>query len=405
MKFKYMPIYGVLALACCGLIATDSYAVSKVAAKNADPQYQEALNKHFDEYKEKEYFSGASLSVYIPNQPIKNFYVGRVSHDPTSDKITANTLFQIGSITKSFTAALLLQLEKEKKLRLDDTIGTYLPDYHKWSSITIKQLLNMTSGLPNYSETPLWNTAIYEDFPRIWTKEELIDFVYPKKLNPPIKSGYFYSNTAYVLADLIIEKKSEDTFQKAITERLINAANLTNTFYPVPTIDPAIQARLAHGYNYNQYENPALVGADLYLSNVSWAGAAGAVVSSSEDIIKWVNALFVDKKILDDTQKNKMMTLVSTSTGKPTKQATKQDPQAFGLGIIEMYREPIGRFWFYEGQTLGFRAFYLYKPCNGIIVSMIFNSATDGSNDSIGPFVLDIYTRILKKYPALACKE
>src|SRR5687767_3085026 len=90
-----------------------------------DTKLDEVLQKFYGTYKDVEYFSGATLSVSVPNEPIHNYYAGFVSHDKKSKKIDANTLFQIGSITKSFTGAIILQLEKENKLTLNAKLKNY----------------------------------------------------------------------------------------------------------------------------------------------------------------------------------------------------------------------------------------------------------------------------------------
>lgn len=386
------------------ILATNMYAAQQI--DNFDSKTQEILNQHYKKFKDLEYFSGAALSVYIPKQPIKNYYAGTVSHDQNSKKISADTLFQIGSITKSFTAAILLQLEKENKLQLNDAIKTELPNYGKWSQITITKLLNMTSGLPNYSDTPLFNVEIYNDTKRVWSAADLINFVYPNgNFSPPLKKGYFYSNTGYVLADMIIEKTTKNSFQQEITNRTIKPAELNNTFYPVPTIDKSILERQARGYNYNQYDNPVLVGEDVTDFNLSWAGAAGAILSTSEDIIKWTQALFTTNKILDDHQKHELTTLNSIDSGKPMTQTDAKHPKGFGLGVSQAFHKDMGRIWFYEGETLGFRALFLYKICNGVVISTIFNSATNAENDHAGDLMQKIYQLIITQHPELNCKD
>lgn len=189
--------------------------------------------------------------------------------------------------------------------------------------------------------------------------------------------------------------------------QLFKPAGLSHTFYPVPRVDPDQQRRLAHGYNYNQYDNPALVGKDVTANSMTWARAAGGLISTSEDVIKWVKALFVDNTILDATQKSKLMELVSTQTGKPIKQTTKDDPRGFGLGVIQGFDADTvnGHYWFYEGQTLGFRALYLYKACNGIIISTIFNSSTNSENDQGGKLLIQTYKQIMTAYPEYQCKD
>lgn len=371
-----------------------------------DEKAHDILNKHYHQYQDAEYFSGISLSIYMPNLPILNYYTGNVSHDDNSAPITANTLFQIGSITKSFTSAIMLQLETEGKLKLNDTLQTWLPEYDKWSAVPLEQLLNMSSGLPNYSDSPLWITEDYRHADHVWTKEELIKAVYPRgRFSPPLKSGYFYSNTGYILAELIIEKVTQQDFEDELFERTIKPAHLSNTFYPVPTPDKDIQTRMAHGYNFNQYDNPLLVGADVTHRNLSWAAAAGGMVSTSEDIIKWVQALFLSDAVLNKNQKQKMQHMISLATGKSLYETSIRDPRGFGLGVSQIKSDDskIGRFWFYEGETLGFRAMYMYTLCNGVIISSIFNSATNSENDHSKDLMQAIYNLVVEQNPKLRC--
>lgn len=395
-----------------GLCLFASNCMAATSQTVFDEHIKHLLSSHFDTYKQKEYFSGISLSIYLPGKmPLsenRNYYIGRVSHEPGSDKISGDTLFQIGSITKSFTAALALQLEKSDKLGLKDTIGKWLPDYPKWSPVSIESMLNMTSGLPNYSDTPLWNAEVYKNLSREWSDSELLDFVYPKgPFNPPLKDGYFYTNTGYILTSMIIEKAAGASLKQLYENHLFKAAGLTHTYYPIPRIDPVLQRKLAHGYNYNQYDNPALVGKDVTNNSMTWARAAGGIIATSEDVIKWVNALFASDAILNKAQKEKLMSLVSTQTGKPIPNTTKDDSRGFGLGVVQGYDPDImnGHYWFYEGQTLGYRAFYVYKPCNGIILSAIYNSSTNGENDQGAKVLVQIYKQIITDYPEYQCKD
>jgi len=367
---------------------------------------QNILLEHVKKYKETEYFSGAALSISIPGEKIHNYYAGTIAHDAGSKPVTEQTLFQIGSITKSFTAALILQLEKEKRLGLNDAIAKYLPAYTKWSQKKIVELLNMTSGLPNYSNSPLMMALEYQDPAHVWTDPQLIDYAYPKgAFAPPFKNGYFYTNTSYVIAAMIIEKQTGHSYKDELTERLIKPAHLTNTYYPVPTTEAAVQERMAHGYNFNQYDNPSAVGQDLYKNNLSWAAAAGGIVASTEDMIKWVQALFIDTSILDAEQKQKLMTVISTKTGKPLAKTSATDPEGFGLGVVSRYNteNPLENMWFYEGSTLGFRAFYIYVPCNKIIVATAVNSATDSENDHTIEVLLAAYKMVIDSHPSLRC--
>ncbi|MBA3324642.1 MAG: beta-lactamase family protein [Rhodobacteraceae bacterium] len=109
---------------------------------------QKLADDYVATWAEVEHTSGISISVNLPGDPATvDVVAGHVSRDPEAAPTTPATLFQIGSITKSFTAAALLQLQTEGKLDLDDTLGEWLPEYPAWKDVSIRRLLNMTSGV------------------------------------------------------------------------------------------------------------------------------------------------------------------------------------------------------------------------------------------------------------------
>lgn len=383
-----------LGLATLTLLSQDLYALKK---NTFDHQINEALRSHFLAYHEKEYFSGMAMSIYLPDQAIKNYYFGQSGHTQESRPIDASSLFEIGSITKSFTGAIVLQLQKENRLDLDTPIKAWLNDYPKWSALSIRSLLNMTSGLPNYSDSPLFNVDLDRNPEKKWLNQELIQYAYPPaSFSPPLKTGYFYSNTGYILVAMIIEKLTQHDFKTELENRLLKPAKLKNTFYPCPERDKGVRSRLVQGYGYNPYDNPEILGQDLSQTSLCWAGAAGALVSNSQDIIEWVKAIFIDTVLLDQNQKAEMMKIISTATGKSIRITNSKDRQGFGLGLAQAYDKDLGVFWFYEGQTEGFRALYLYSPKTGIIISSIFNSAVNAQNDHAGEFMKKIYSLVRK---------
>jgi D-alanyl-D-alanine carboxypeptidase len=401
------PINRILAVTVIAILITIFVAKQfSRTSSNFDVAAQKMLDNHIAQFKDMEYFSGGALSIYIPNEKIHNYYSGTISHDKDSKPVTDKTLFQIGSITKSFTGALALQLQKEKKLSLQEQVGKYHSAYPKWATITLTQLLNMTSGLPNYSDAPFFNTDITKNPDLTYTSEQLLNYAYPKgSFTPPLKAGYAYTNTGYVLLDMIIEKQTRHTYKEEITTRFITPLKLTNTFYPLPKIDNDVHERMAHGYNYNQYDNPALLGADTIYGNLTWAAAAGGLVASTEDIIKWAQALYIGKAVLDEDQKHELMSLVSTQSGKPISTVSASHPDGFGLGVAAKYNpeHPLETMWFYEGSTLGFRALYIYIPCNQVIIATAFNSATNSENDHAHNILIAAYDLVVKSHLALRC--
>ncbi len=195
-------------------------------------QLQQILDAYVKDRASIEGLSGAALQVDRgAGKPILAIYAG---DNGLSDKkpIGPDTLFQIGSNTKEFTSALILKLEAAGKLKIDDTIGRWLPQYPAWKDVTIRSLLQMTSPIPNYSETVAIGEIQVADIHHQFSDKDLIGFVDPGNgQHFPPASGWFYSNTNYILAALIIEAASGMNYEQALTTMIIEPLGLHDTFY------------------------------------------------------------------------------------------------------------------------------------------------------------------------------
>lgn len=374
--------------------------VVSFSSVNSDLRLENKLNtiikSHYQKYKDKEYFSGIGVAVSLPNKAISNYSIGTIAHEQTSAKMTADSLFDVGSITKSFTAVLVLKAMGQKKLSLSDPLDKTISDYPRWGKLNITQLLNMTSGLPNYTDTPTWNYLESQNLARQWSNSELIQFVYPNaKHNPPLKAGYFYSNTGYILAAMILEKIHSTSFAEQLKKQIFNPLKLQHTYYLNPEKNSEAYHWLVHGYGYNQYDNPILVGKDLHLNHLSWAGAAGGIVASPTDVALWVRDLFESPTLLTQSQRDQMMQLVACDNGKRIASTSEKHSEGFALGVAQKYTKKIGRFWYYEGSTLGFRVLYIYIPYSKIIIVVAFNSAVNVENDHAHELATKLYQAII----------
>jgi D-alanyl-D-alanine carboxypeptidase len=140
------------------------------------------------------HISTVALDVNLRGQAPIDVSSGTTTYGGTTPVTPAN-LFQIGSNTKAFTAAAILQLEAAGKLSIHDTVGKWLPQYPQWSSVRIESLLNMTSGIPGYDNLPAFETAFAQNPNRHWTLPELAAF----SQGQPLEPGWLYSNTNYIL--------------------------------------------------------------------------------------------------------------------------------------------------------------------------------------------------------------
>ena len=374
--------------------------------QNVIAQIQHTLDDYLAQRHEIEGISAVYLHVDLGDPgPVIEAYSGS-SGLRDNAPINGDTLFQIGSNTKHFEAALILKLEAAGKLDINQTLGDWLPEYPAWSRVTIRQLLNMTSHIPNYSETAAIGEIVASDLDHQFTNRELIKAAYPSADNRlPVPSGWFYSNTNNILAALIIEKASGSSLERAF-ESEFRRIGLHNTFYADGRYPEAVLARVPAGL----YKNAAclsyqptpcerstlapLIGKDMRLQNLSWAGGAGAIVSNPRDLAKWVRALF-GGRVIPPRQLAEMQRLVSQKTGAAVDQATEKEP-AFGLDIVQAYKADFGGlFWFYEGMTLGYRCIFAYLPQYDLVLTVATNSQPPEGQDQLGDLVLGRVLRIL----------
>lgn len=365
-------------------------------------EFQKLADTYLYQYRDREHISAVTLTANSKKNSI-TIYSGYTDFFNTSP-VNPSKLYQIGSITKSFIAAIILQLEATKELRfsIDDKLSTYLPQYPEWGNVTIRQLLNMTSGIPDYLSNDTYLRDLSNNPNKEWLPEEEVSYVAKNPLLFPPGTKWDYSNTNYILAGLIIVKLTGHSLEEEINKRFLpknNASqlNLKNTFYISHQYPSSITSRIVHGYrfggNIGKFIPPQT---DITNFSLSYAGAAGAMVSNTEDITRWVQAVLTPDRVLPAKQLEELVTLVSTATGKPLKTPNAGDPNGFGLGIGLSYAgsDFPGLIFNYEGMTMGYRALYIYIPNENLIISVTTNSSTDSDNDHLMELIGDIYTQL-----------
>ncbi len=325
------------------------------------------------------------MSVSPRPGPNIEAFAGKTGHGADDPKVDQNTLFGMGSTSKSFAAAVILLLEAKGLLSIDDTVGKWLPQYPAWGDVSIKRLLDMTSGIPNYSETEFISHMWVEDPKRDLTAEELIDAAYPSATNHlPVTTGYHYSNTNYILAGLIAAKAAGKPYADLVREMILEPQGLHSTFYSPGSYPPEVIARLAHGYFENtacaDYQPPdcketwnkPLIGQDVREDSTSWAQAAGGAISNARDVTRWMRAVF-EGRVVPPEQQAEWLSMISLKTGEPIAEVTEADPMGFALGVAQGLM-PEGKVWFYQGMTLGYRTLYVWFEDDDVLITVQTNS-------------------------------
>jgi D-alanyl-D-alanine carboxypeptidase len=383
-----MTVVALLALGLCSPAAAQSDNEALIAT------LQKALDSFVVTRAEPEHISAASLSVNLKGAERNiNLAAGTTQYPNSGAKVTPADLFQIGSITKSFTSVAILQLEAAKKLTIEDRLGQWLPQYPEWKDVTIRQLLDMTSPIPGYDSQPSIARMMGNDPDHWFTSWELVAAAYPHDGEPKPVSGWTYSNTNYILAQMIVEKAGGRPYAEVVRE-LAKETGLENTYYEQDLYPPAITNRMVSGYFFshdagNKLLAP-LLGRDVKNDSVSWMQGAGGIVSSMQDVSRWARALY-EGQLLADKQRHELMTLVSDRTGAPIAAPSPENPGAFGLGVGAGYRPELGAYWFYQGMTLGYRALYAYFPNNGAVIVVGLNSQPDDKQNRNGALLQEVY--------------
>jgi D-alanyl-D-alanine carboxypeptidase len=388
-----MKIITVLALALASL-AADAVAADRTPLQQ---QLEADLRHYLASRRTIEHISALSLSVSFPGDSADIQATAGTVEFAGGAAVTPANLYQIGSNTKAFTAVTLLQLEAEGKLSLQDTLGKWLAQYPLWHGVTLTRLLNMTSGIPTYDSLPAMQKAYAAEPHKDFSPGELIGYVYPGTAGAPAAtSGWSYSNTNYVLAELIIEKVTGHSYAEELRQRFFARPqlHLSDAFYESHQYPAAVIDRMVSGYFFsNTPDNAglaALYGKDMRDLSVSWARGAGAAVSTPTDLTHWVRALYHGGMLMPRQQKE-LESLVSLRTGKPIADIVAGDSRGFGLGVGRDMLPSLGKFWFYEGETLGYRMIYVWFPKSDVIIAVGINSQPNAADNHGQQLVQAIY--------------
>lgn len=219
-----------------------------------------------------------------------------------------NASFEIGSVTKQFTAVAILKLVEDGKLSLEDDFTKYMDFDTKGRKITIDQLLNHTSGIASYTEIEEFGSLVPQDLPR----DSLTRIIETKDFLFEPGEALIYNNSAYYFLGLIIEKITEKTYEDYLSEIIFQPLGMDNTYY-CSTSKPV--KNKAYGYDFS----PDGLQQKQYL-NHKWPYAAGSLCSTTEDLLIWMDALH-NQKIVTEAQYQKLVTPKTLNDGTPVRYA------------------------------------------------------------------------------------
>jgi len=364
-------------------------------------EIHEALQAAMDKSLENSGAIGVSAAVIFPDGQIWQGASG-ISHEGVP--VTTDMLFDIGSIEKNFQSALALKLVEEGLITLDDPLEKWFPPYpHINGKITIRQLLNMTSGLDKIVEdpnSPFRIGYVNIQHEKILTWEDIYnDFISEPNFEPGTKCEY--STTNYIVLKRVIEKAAREKQTKLFEDRLLKPYYLNHTladfFNPIPENMP-----IAHGWCDIDPDDDAEDITAVYSLNWLASLSPMLVYSTPGDMVQWIDELYYKKTVLSEEMLNAMLSFNSPVQNEPMM-------NGYGLGVVNINLGAILPQWKdvqvygHLGSQFGYTAFAGYFPELEISVSILFNRGCDVVTDRAVGIVSGVFFDVLFKH--LGVKE
>ncbi|HEX2222868.1 MAG TPA: serine hydrolase, partial [Thermoanaerobaculia bacterium] len=266
--------------------------------------------------------------------------------------VSPEMVFEVGSVTKQFTAAAILMLAERGELRFDDEVTRFFPDFPTHGKkITVEHLLTHTSGIPSYTGIEEWGQQVREDI----TVDQLIAFFRGKPLDFEPGSRMAYNNSGYVLLGAIVEKLSGKSYEDFIEQEIFQPLGMTRSRY-------GNRSEVVPGRAYGYIKKGDRYDTAPYVS-MTQPYAAGALLSTVDDLARWDKALSAER-LLRRASLDRMFTPVRLSNGLPT---------TYGYGI-SMYDFQGHRVTEHGGDIHGFSCHLLRVPEERLFVIVLSNN-------------------------------
>jgi D-alanyl-D-alanine carboxypeptidase len=334
-------------------------------------------------------FTPGSVMVLETPSGTYTFTYGTADWEGTRP-VSPDDHIRIGSITKTWTASVILQQVQEGKLALDDPVSDYRPDVPNGPNITVEQLLTMRSGLENYTQLPAFNAIQDAEPQKAWTPDELLAFAFAE---PPFAApgeAFHYANTNTVLLGLIAEELDGKPLAEIIQDRILTPLGMDESTFPAIT-DSSIADPHADGYMFGTNVS-TIDGAELppdelaaaeagtlqpnnYTNfNPSWGWSAGAGISTIGDLVTYVKALTGDDAALldEDLTAGRLDSIIASNPDVPE--------VGYGWGLARF-----GTMYGHTGELPGYNTFMANDPVNHITLVVWANLAPDPGPKGLPP--------------------
>lgn len=303
---------------------------------------------------------GLIVGVWAPDRNLTWVKAKGKANIATGDLMKDYYHFRIGSITKTFTYTVLLQLVDEKLLSLEDKLSKFFPDFPNADNVTIRMICNHTSGIYSYTKSSIFNNQMSTNPLKVWDLQEFLDIAKAQPYSFSPGTGYEYSNTNTIMAGMVVQKITGNKIEYEIKKRIIDKLNMNNTYYPA---DNLFLGQHSNGYGWFGFGDSKADVTEAF--DPSCSGAAGAIVSDIYDLRTWVEAAVKGALLSPDMQSQRMTPVSSTEL------------ISYGLGLESINTGSGGFVWGHDGMIYGYRSAAYYWPANNVTIVISYNSVED----------------------------
>ena len=278
----------------------------------------------------------------------------------TKEPMKIGLPFRIGSITKTFTGIMALQLYDEGKIVLDDPINDILLGIPNGKNITTREVGAMRSGLFNFSELPEFQAIVKENPYRIWVQDEMLLLGVNHEVYFPPGEGFHYSNTNTIILACAIERLADGSYEQELCERMFNPLCLKNTYYAAFIKEPCINGYVAK-------DNGKFMNVTEY--NDSWAWSAGEIISTVGDMHKYLKKSIANHQTLSDD-----------ATAQQRYWQTSEEVNPSVIRRYGFHLMKLNNYLGHNGSLPGYNSFILYSlqtQTSVVIVCNIQNSISE----------------------------
>lgn len=363
--FNFVAVF--LLLCCCSGGGSNT---TEDNLPDLPPEYRALMESLI----EPDGFPGGVMGVMIGD----NWYVGAagVANVETGELMRPEMKVRLASMTKVFTAALIMKLVDNGMLTLQDSLEHWVPGAHaEGSRITVRMLLNHTSGIHDHETTAEYYGQLDANPAHEWSKEEVLNIIrsYPLDFEPGSQASY--SNSGYYLLGIIAEEACGETVQEGLERYFFNPQGIHNT--------EVLAGRLSDPACHHYIKNPATEAfTDVTQWNLSWDWTAGSGVSTAGDMLHWLDALFVQPLLTPESLAQ--MTAPGTAAG------------IFGFGI-ELQQTGSYTLYSHGGANPGNFGRWSYFPQLHAGFFITFNELSDSQMETYRSRISEVFQQILSQ--------